>query len=147
MPCIICPTCVRAQREWASIVREVKSEKKVCPHPHLESEKFWPSLPLGKYKVKMPCFHFFEKWNENDSRSRSEISREFSEKSREIRFLSFLLKSSLKYGLNKCKVDFFPHDFTLLSKMHEDMIEVKWRPNLFHSLFSRDRSKSLHPLF
>ena len=77
--------------------------------------------------MKMPCFHFFKKRNENDSRSRSEIPQEFSEKSQknEIFDKSFLLKSSLKYGLKKCKVDFLSHDFTLLSKMQEDMIEVK----------------------
>ena len=51
----------------------------------------------------------------------------FLENSQETRFLTifFLPKSSLKYGLKKCKVDFLSHDLTLLSKIQENMAEVE----------------------
>ena len=57
-------------------------------------------LSLLSEKWKVLACTLFEKWNEIDSRSisRNEISPEF--------WSFFLPKSSLKYGLKKCKVDF-----------------------------------------
>ena len=77
--------------EWILEVREVISEMKIC------------CIHFEKWKVKWKSDSLFsrsEKWNENASRSRSrsEISREFSRNSRESRkFLDFV-----KYIHYKC---------------------------------------------
>ena len=48
----------------------------------------------------------------------------------------FIPKSSLNYGLKKCKIGFLSHDLTLLSKMQEG--EVEWQTDFVFTLFSRE---------
>ena len=113
----------------------------------VKSEKFWLSLFFEKCKVKRFCFHSFSR-SESEmkmTRDRDEVKflESFREISRnEILTSFFLPKSSLKYGLKKCKVDFLSHDLTLLSKMQENMAEVEWQTELVFTLFfSRNRSE------
>ena len=78
----ICQKHSQALREWVSSVRGAKSEK-IYLHFYPRSEK-WKCLAFTLFREvesESFCFHSFsksEKLNENDLRSRKEVSREYS---------------------------------------------------------------------